>query len=245
MNNQAYEKSQGRILRLPASEQLKQRLKEKHLEYHSRREELKRKNSVAGYGVLIGENKGLLDAHYKEALFATLLKEGLVRTTRVYQRLKHEFRGYIDDVVFHNAVQVLSDYVSTGGSYTSGGSGFMDRKIFNELLSDTDEIRLPKDLRLARQLRKKYHEYLGRIVDHKQHPELPVTREKLERDAYKARIIDVLRTEGLVDVVGLAEELEKRYAGGFKYKEFMQAAAVVRNYCQADGEHLVGGTGLY
>ena len=65
MNNQAYEKSQGRILRLPASEQLKQRLKEKNLEYHRRREELKRKNIVEGYGVLIGENKGLLDAHYK------------------------------------------------------------------------------------------------------------------------------------------------------------------------------------
>src|SRR6056300_1675690 len=194
MNNMAYEQSQGRILRLPANEALRDRLKEKHLEYHKRKNKFMRKHRVEGYGVLIGNDKTLLDAHYKEALFGTLLKEGMVRTTRAYQRLKQTFHGYIDDNVFHNAVQVLSDYVSTGGSYTSGGSGFMDKRIFNNLQSDTDQIRLPKDLRLARQLRKKYHEYLGRITDHKQHPELPVQRAALERDAYKARIIDVLRS---------------------------------------------------
>ncbi len=244
MVNEPYQKSQGRILRLPGNEKLRARLKEKHAEYHRRCEEFKSRNYVAGYGVLIGNDKTLLDAHYKEVLFATLLREGLVRTTRVYQKLKKEFRGFIDDVVFYNAVQVLSDYVCTGGSYTSGGSGFMDKVIFNELLTDTDHIRLPKDLRLVRQLRKKYHEYLGRIVDHKQHPELPVRKETLERDAYKARIIDVLQHNGTVDVVGLAEELERDYAGNFKYKEYMQAAAVVRNYCQMDGELVVGGTGL-
>jgi|GEM_PF-4969222 len=244
MNNIAYEQSQGRILRLPKNETLRKRLKEKHLEYHNRKEEFMRKNRVEGYGVVIGNDNMLLDAHYKEALFGTLLKEGMVRTTRAYQRLKQTFHGYVDDSVFHNAVQVLSDYVSTGGSCTSGGSGFMDRRIFNDLLSDTDQIRLPKDLRLVRQLRKKYHEYLGRITDHRQHPELPVKRSALERDAYKARIIDALRSHGSVDVVGLAEELEKKYAKNFKFQQFMQAAAVVRNYCQAGGQNVVGGTGL-
>jgi hypothetical protein len=244
MYNDAYEKSQGKILRLPNNEKLRARLKEKHLEYYQRREEYKRKNHIPGYGVLIGNDKTLLDAHYKEALFFTLLREGVVRTTRVYQQLKKEFRGFVDDVVYFNAVQVLSDYVFTGGSYTSGGSGFMDRAIFNELLSDTEHIRLPRDLRLVRQLRKKYHEYLGRIVDHKQHPELPVRKGILVRDAYKARILDVLQSNGSVDVLELAEELERDYAGKFNYKEYMQAAAVVRNYCQMDGELLIGGTGL-
>lgn len=244
MYNEAYEKSQGRVLRLPSNETLRARLKEKHLEYLKRREQSRRKNQVPGYGVLIGKDGGLLDAHYKETLFATLLKEGMVRTTRVYQKLKHEFRGYIDDEIFYNAVQVLSDYVYTGGSHTSGGSGFMDRAIFNELLNETEHIRLPKDLRLVRQLRKKYHEYLGRIYDHKQHPELRVRKEILERDAYKARIIDVLQTNGMVDVLELAEQLERDYAGNFRYKEYMQAAAVIRNYCQMDGELVIGGTGL-
>jgi hypothetical protein len=244
MSNIAYEGSQGRILRLPENETLRERLKEKHLEYHKRKKAFMRKNRVAGYGVLVGNDNTLLDAHYKEALFGTLLKEGMVRTTRAYQRLKQTFHGYVDDSVFYNAVQVLSDYVSTGGSYTSGGSGFMDKKIFNDLLSDTDQIRLPKDLRLARQLRKKYHEYLGRITDHRQHPELPVKRSALERDAYKARIIDVLRNHGSVDVVSLAGELEQKYANNFKYKQFMQAAAVVRSYCQTGGQNAVGGTGL-
>ena len=244
MYNEAYEKSQGKILRLPDNETLRARLRDKHSEYLQRREELKRKNQVPGYGVLIGHDRNLLDAHYKEALFTTILKEGMVRTTRVYQRLKREFRGYVEDDIFYNAVQVLTDYVFTGGSHTSGGSGFMDRAIFNELLSDTEHIRLPRDLRLVRQLRKKYHEYLGRIVDHQQHPELKVRKETLERDAYKARIIDVLRTDGMVDVLELAQQLERDYAEGFRYKEFMQAAAVIRNYCQMDGELVVGGTGL-
>jgi len=244
MKNKLCGEFHGKILRLPANETLRKRLKEKHREYEKRRSEFMRKNRVDGYGVLIGSDDTLLDAHYKEALFATLLKDGMVRTTRAYQQLKKTFNGYMNDVIFNNAVQVLSDYVNTGGSYTSGGSGFLDKKIFNDLLSDTDQIRLPKDLRLARQLRKKYHEYLGRITDHKQHPELPVKKTSLERDAYKARIIDVLRNKGSVDVVSLAEELESRYANSFKYNQFMQAAAVVRSYCQDGGQGVVGGTGL-
>jgi hypothetical protein len=244
MKNRLYDHTHGKILRLPANETLRQRLKEKHLEYHRRRTEFMRKNRVDGYGVLIGSDDRLLDAHYKEELFATLLKHGMVRTTRAYQQLKKTFNGYVNDSIFNNAVQVLSDYVSTGGSYTSGGSGFLDKKIFHDLLGDTEQIRLPKDLRLARQLRKKYHEYLGRITDHKQHPELRVKKTSLERDAYKARIIDVLRSEGSVDIVSLAEELEKRYASNFKYKQFMQAASVVRSYCQGGGQGVVGGTGL-
>ena len=73
---------------------------------------------------------------------------------------------------------------------------------------------------------------------------LCVKKETLERDAYKARIIDVLQNTGTVDVVELATQLERDYAGKFRYKEYMQAAAVVRNYCQADGEMVAGGTGL-
>ena len=244
MKQDDYERSQGKILRLPASETLRQRLKEKHREYHKRRTRFMRKNRVDGYGVLIGNDDTLLDAHYKEALFSTMLKDGMVRTTRVYQELKKTFNGYMNDAIFNNAVQVLADYVSTGGSYTSGGSGFLDQHIFHDLLGDTDQIRLPKDLRLARQLRKKYHEYLGRIVDHQQHPDLPVKKASLARDAYKARIIDALRNHGSVDIVSLAEELEEHYASSFKYKQFMQAAAVIRSYCQAGGQGVVGGTGL-
>ena len=244
MKDRVFEQFHGKILRLPANEVLRKRLQEKHREYEKRRAEFMRKNRVDGYGVLIGKDDTLLDAHYKEALFSTLLKDGMVRTTRVYQQLKKIFNGYMDDVIFNNAVQVLGDYVSTGGSYTSGGSGFLDKKIFNDLLSDTDQIRLPKDLRLARLLRKKYHEYLGRIADHKQHPELPVKTAALERDAYKARIIDVLRNKGSVDVVSLAEELESHYTSNFKYNQFMQAAAVVRSYCLSGGQDVAGGTGL-
>ncbi len=54
----------------------------------------------------------------------------------------------------------------------------------------------------------------------------------------------MLQTNGMVDVLELAEQLERDYAGNFRYKEYMQAAAVIRNYCQMDGELVIGGTGL-
>ena len=244
MNKQMNAQFQGRILRLPENETLRQRLRKKHREYQKRKQIFMRKHRVDGYGVVIGTDDSLLDTLYKEALLATLLKDGMLRTTRVYQCLKQTFHGYIDEAVFYNAVQVVSDYIGTGGSYTSGGSGFLDKNVFNDLLGETQQIRLPKNIRLARNLRKKYHEYLGRITDHQQHPELPAKKSALVRDAYKARIIDALRTRGIVDVVSLAEELEREYTGKFQYKQFMQAAAVVRSYCQDGGEAVVGGTGL-
>ena len=68
MKQDYYERSQGKILRLPASDTLRQRLQEKHQEYHKRRTDFMRKNRVDGYGVLIGNDDTLLDAHYKEAM---------------------------------------------------------------------------------------------------------------------------------------------------------------------------------
>ena len=70
------EQSPGKILRLPANETMRGRLQEKHLEYNRRRKELMRKNQVNGYGVVIGSDDNLLDAHYKEVLFGMLLKNG-------------------------------------------------------------------------------------------------------------------------------------------------------------------------
>ena len=82
------------------------------------------------------------------------------------------------------------------------------------------------------------------VADHEQHPEIPADRSVLERDAYKAHIIDTLRHRGYVDIENMAAELEKRFGGRFRYRHFMQAAAVVRSYCQNGGADLTGGTGL-
>ncbi len=244
MDTKKYDYAKKRIFKLPNEDAIRQRLEEKCLEYDRRRARYVSEHQVDGYGVLIGDDKTLLDAHYKLALFGALLDDGVVRTSEIYRKMKKTFHGYIDDLMFHNAVQVLSDYLSTGGSNTSGGSGFLDRKIFFNVLQGADEIRLPRNSKLNRKLRKKYHEYLGRIADHDQHPDLPSDRSVLERDAYKAHIIDTLRQRGSVDIETMALELEEKFKGRFRYRHFLQAAAVVRSYCQGSGESVVGGTGL-
>lgn len=244
MDTKKYDYAKKRVFRLPDEEAIRRRLEEKCQEYDRRRQRYIRKHQVDGYGVLIGNDTRLLDAHYKLALFGALLDEGIVRTTDIYARLKRTFHGYIDDIMFHNAVQVLSDYLSTGGTNTSGGSGFIDKKVFFKVLDGAGEIRLPHDSALNRKLRKKYHEYLGRIAEHDQHPEMQTDRSVLERDAYKAHIIDTLRQRGSVDIETMAFELEEKFKGRFRYRHFLQAAAVIRNYCQNDHQRVVGGTGL-
>jgi len=235
----------GRVLRLPSHKEVRDRLVEKLNEYRRRRLRYVRENHIAGYGVLIGKDKDLLDAHYKETLFAALLKDRVMKVGKVYQKIKSDFRGFIDDALFHNAFQVLSDYLNTGGSNTSGGSGFLNHKMFSELLSESNLIMLPRDPGLNRQLQRKYHEYLGRLMDHELHPDAPVDEDSLIRDTYKANIIDVLRHQGSVDIRSMGEELAEKEKGEFCYKKFMQAADVVRNYCHERGRRLIGGTGLH
>lgn len=235
----------GRILRLPVHKEIRTRLMEKLTEYRRRRLRYVRKNQVAGYGVLVGTDKDLLDAHYKETLFSALLEDRVLRVGKIYQKLKSDFKGFMDDALFNNAFQVLSDYLDTGGSNTSGGSGFLNQRMFQELLSDDNQIRLPRNPRLNQQLLAKYHEYLGRIMDHELYPDLPVSINSLTCDTYKANIIDVMRHQGMVDVRMLGEELLKKEGDQFHYQQFMQAVGVVRNYCMDGGQRLPGGSGLH
>lgn len=245
MKHRDYEYAKTRVFRLPDEDIIRQRLQQKLVEYQSRRKRYIQHHQVAGFGVIIGnEDQTLLDAYYKEVLFSALLKKNIVHTQEVYHFLREKFHGRVNDMLFHNAVQVLGDYLNTGGSNTSGGSGFLDKKVFHKILHNEDQIRLPHDAELNRRLRKKYHEYLGRIADHEQHPEIHADRSILERDAYKAHIIDTLRHRGSVDIESMAVELEDRFGKQFRYQHFMQAAAVVRNYCQSGGSDVVGGTGL-
>lgn len=235
----------GRILRLPAHKEIRGRLTEKLAEYRRRRLRYVRENKTADYGVLVGTDKGLLDAHYKETLFSALLEERVLKVGKVYQKIKSDFRGFMDDALFNNAIQVLSDYLYTGGSNTSGGSGFLNRKMFHELLSDDNQIQLPRHPRLNQLLIAKYHEYLGRVMDHELYPDRPVRSNSLTCDTYKANIIDVMRHQGSVDVRMLAEELLKKEGEQFQYRQFMQAVEVVRNYCVDGGQHSASGTELH
>ncbi len=235
----------GRILRLPAHKEIRGRLMEKLAEYRRRRLRYVRENQTVDYGVLVGTDKNLLDAHYKETLFSTLLEERVLKVGKVYQRIKSDFRGFMDDALFNNAIQVLSDYLYTGGSNTSGGSGFLNRKMFQELLVDNNQIQLPRDSRLNQKLLAKYHEYLGRIMDSELHPDLQVDKSSLVCDTYKAGIINVMRHQGSVDVRMLAEEFRKKEGKKFQYRQFMQAVEVVRNYCVDGGQRSASGAGLH
>jgi len=235
----------GRILRLPGQTEVRDRLAEKLIEYQRRRQRYLQQNQIAGLGVLVGDDKALLDAHYKETLFSILLKERVLKVGRVYHQLKHEFRGFMDDALFHNAIQVLGDYVRTGGSNTSGGSGFLNEKMLHKLLGEGRQIEIPENQGLRKLLKRKYHEYLGRMMDHELHPDEPANEEALVRDAYKARIIDLLQQDGVVDIPDLAAELEENEADKFRQQSFLQAVSVVQSYCTQNMRQLSGGTGLH
>jgi len=235
----------NRVLRLPGQKEVRERLSEKLVEYQRRRRRYLHDNEIAGLGVLVGNDKTLLDAHYKETLFSILLKERVLKVGRVYQQLKHEFRGFIDDALFHNAIQVLGDYLRTGGSNTSGGSGFLNEKMLQKLLGEGRHIEIPEDLALRQQLKRKYHEYLGRMMDHELHPDAPVNEDGLIRDAYKALIIDLLQEDGMVDIPDLAAEIKDKEGDGFHQPQFLQAVSVVQSYCIGNMRQISGGSGLH
>ena len=244
MNFNTHSRLFGRVLRLPGQVEVRDRLAEKLAEYRRRRYRYVHQNQIEGLGVLVGNDKTLLDAHYKETLFSILLRERVLKVGRVYHQIKREFRGFIDDALFHNAIQVLGDYLKTGGSNTSGGSGFLNEKMLHGLLDEHRQIEMPTDIHFRKQLRRKYHEYLGRIMDHELHPHEPANEETLARDAYKARIIDLLQQNEVVDIPDLAEELEEKEAGKFRQQQFLQAVSVIQSYCTQNMQRLNGGTGL-
>lgn len=231
-------------LRLPSLPQFRRRLSEKQLEYEARKQKYLDQNRVTGLGVVFAQQTPLMDAVYKAALSEAILLHGEVRARDVYERLKREFGGHTDDEAFTNAVRVLYDYMTAGGGNSTGGTGFLTDPLFHDLLRDHDALVWPEDPARQRQLRKKYHEYLGRQVERERNPETSQDRSALLRDGYKARIIESLRHAGRLSLTAHAEELIAEEGERFNRVEYFRAAAVIRSYLTDGGGAAVGGTGL-
>jgi hypothetical protein len=231
-------------LRLPSMPQFRRRLSEKQLEYEARKQKFLDQHRVAGLGVVIAQQTPLMDAVYKAALAEAVLLSGQVRVRDVYERLRREFGGHSDDDAFINAVRVLYDYMTAGGGNSTGGTGFLTDPLFHDLLRDHDVLIWPDDPSRQRQLRKKYHEYLGRQVERERNPETSQDRSALLRDGYKARIIENLRHAGQVSLTSMAHELMAEERERFNRVEYYRAAAVIRSYLADGGTAAVGGTGL-
>jgi len=231
------------VLRLPRNREVMLRMQEKLTEYTRRKNHYMGKHSVDGYGVLIGENSSLLDSIYKEEILKILIKKGSANIKTIYDDMFKRFKGYVDDDLYANAVRVIEDYLRTGGSNTSGGSGFLTDDLFENLLKDQDVIMLPKDDVLNAKLKKKYHEYLGRIVERQHQSDTSLDMAALKRDGYKARILEILRKDGTVTCTDLAKKVHAEEGNAFSKLEFCRAAAVIRSYCKQGGK-VKGGTGF-
>ncbi len=210
---------------LPDIPALKERLAGKLEEYKKRIERYKREYAVNSVGVVLDRNGNLLDAIYKSSIVEALLKHGKVNIGELREKLKRDFNGYILDDQFTNAVSVIDDYLRTGGLHTKGTSKFFNADMFESMLGKAGKIELPADPTIVSRLRKKYHEYLGRIVDHQRSVDRTVDLGAMKRDRYKTRIIDELQEHKRVDLHDLIEKLVKEEGGTFDRLEFYMASA--------------------
>lgn len=219
---------------LPDIPALKERLTAKLAEYKERIERYKREYAISSVGVVLDRNGNLLDAIYKSSIVEALLKDGKVNIGELREKLKSDFNGYILDDQFTNAVSVIDDYLRTGGLHTKGTSKFFNEGMFESMLGKASKIELPADPAIASRLRKKYHEYLGRIVDHQRSLDRTVDLGAMKRDRYKATIIDELQEHKRVDLYDLIDKLVKEEGGAFDRLEFYMASARIHQLLDPD-----------
>lgn len=218
---------------LPGLVEVRERLREKLSEYHARIERYKESNAVDDLGVIIKPDSVLLDSIYKAAIVERLLAEGGVDTGRLRQELNDRFKGYLSEDVYQNAVNVIDDYMRTGGLRTEGGSGFLDESLFTSLIGEAAALVLPRDRAAQAWLTRRYHEYLGRNLAHEQSGESTVDVPALKRDRYKVRILEQLRAHQTVDLHLLAAEIRDEEGATFDRFEFFGAVAGIRELLRA------------
>lgn len=221
-------------MRLPEVPGLRQRLTEKLSEYRKRIDRYRKEYAVSSLGVVVDRNGNLLDAIYKSAIVDALLKQGKVNIGELREKIKQDSNGYIQDDQFTNAVSVVDDYLRTGGAHTKGSSKFFNENLFESMLGKASKIEMPIEPAMTARLRKKYHEYLGRIVDHQRSVDRTVDLGAAKRDRYKARIIDELQEHKRVDLHDLMKVLAKEDSGGFDRLEFYMASARIHQLLDPD-----------
>lgn len=210
---------------LPDVPALITRLKLKLEEYQKRIEKYKREYAVDSVGIVVDRDDNLLDAIYKHAIVKALLDDGKVNMDTLRAKLKRDFKGYMLDDLFTNAVSVIDDYLRTGGAFTSGASQFFNKDMFESILKETSRVDLPEDKRIQQHLRKKYHEYLGRIQDYKRSPTKTLDPGAHKRDHYQVRIIEELQNNNFVDLNNVIKDLTVSEGKDFNKLEFYRASA--------------------
>lgn len=219
---------------LPNNPALKKRLEDKLDEYQQRIKKYKKDYVVDSVGIVVDRDDNLLDAFYKQSILKVLLDEGKVNIGVLRDHLKADFKGYLLDDLFSNAVNVINDYLESGGAHTTGASKFFNKELFESSLKESSRINQPDDINIQKRLRKKYHEYLGRILDHDKSTDKTLEPGAHKRDRYKAHIIEQLQTNGFVDLLDVIEELTESEGNGFARLEFYQASARIHELLDAD-----------
>jgi len=219
---------------LPDVPALKIRLKDKLKEYQKRIEKYKHEYAVDSVGIVVDRDDNLLDAIYKHAIVKALLDDGKVNIAALRAQLKRDFKGHMLDDLFTNAVSVIDDYMRTGGAHTSGASQFFNKKMFESILEESGRVELPEDNNIRLHLRKKYHEYLGRIQDHKRSTDKTLDPGAYKRVHYQARIIEELQNKAFVDLNDVIKDLTGSEGDGFDRLEFYRASARIHELLDAD-----------
>ena len=220
-----------RVLKVPGHAEVRERLEQKLEDYRRRIQRYTEEYRVERYGLVVDKDHRLLDSVYKATLLEELLDKGAVRVGDVYERLQEELKDFASDKAFLNAVNVLDDYLRTGGRHTSGGSGFFTEDLFTQLMHRAEVIHYPRDAAARAALNRKYHEYLGRTLDYESSPDNTLDRAAMKCDTYKLRILGEARDRGLVSLPELAQAVRGEEGRGFDRLEFYRAATRVKELC--------------
>ena len=202
---------------------MKQRLRQKLDEYTRRIEKYKNKYQAKKLGIVIDRDSNILDAIYKTEIVRPLVETGKADLKKIKEAIIEEFNGYLEEELFSNAISVISDYVTTGGRHTYGGSGFFTDEMFRHLLKQSTVLDYPKSAEQKVYLQKKYYEYVGRNVVYEQKVETTADHAAMKRNRYKVRILGDLQDNKRLFVEELAEELQNKEGRGFDKMEFYNA----------------------
>lgn len=219
---------------LPDVPALITRLKTKLEEYQKRIDKYKREYTVDSIGIVVDRDGNLLDAIYKHAIVKALLDDGKVNIDALRAKLKSDFKGYMLDDLFYNAVNVIDDYLRTGGAHTTGASQFFNKDMFESILKESSRIDLPDDKNIRQRLRKKYHEYLGRIQDYEQSTDKTLDPGAHKRDNYQVCIIEELQNKTVIDLNDIIKDLSGSEGEGFNKLEFYRASARIHELLDTD-----------
>ena len=203
--------------------ELKHRLHQKLDEYTRRIEKYKKKYQAKKLGIVIDRDSNILDAIYKTEIVRPLVETGKADLKKIKEAIIEEFNGYLEEDLFSNAISVISDYVTTGGRHTYGGSGFFTDEMFRHLLKQSTVLEYPRSAEQKVYLQKKYYEYVGRNVVFEQKVETTADHAAMKRNRYKIRILGDLQDNKRLFVEELAEELQDKEGRGFDKMEFYNA----------------------